>query len=84
MNDAQRKAMTEAIDALKREGAIIVDPVEMPSVTDPDPKNNFLSWRTCSGADGAKGKDEGCSVVFKYGMKRDFNAWLATLGRRRR
>ena len=80
LNDAQRKVMTEAIDALKREGAIIVDPVELPSVTDADPKNNFLAWRTCSGADGAKGKDEGCSVVFKYGMKRDFNAWLATLG----
>jgi amidase len=80
LNDAQRKAMTEAIDALKREGAIIVDPVELPSVTDPDPKNNFIVWRTCSGADAAKGKDEGCSVVFKYGMKRDFNAWLASLG----
>lgn len=80
LNDAQRKAMTEAIEALKREGAVIVDPVELPSVTDPDPKNNFLVWRTCGGADGAKGKDDGCSVVFKYGMKRDFNAWLATLG----
>jgi amidase len=80
LNDAQRKAMTEAIEALKREGAVIVDPVELPSVTDPDPKNNFLVWRTCSGADGAKGKDEGCSVVFKYGMKRDFNTWLASLG----
>jgi amidase len=80
LNDAQRKAMTDAIDALKREGAIIVDPVELPSVVDRDPKNNFLVWRTCSGADGAKGKDDGCSVVFKYGMKRDFNAWLATLG----
>jgi amidase len=27
-----------------------------------------------------RGKDENCSIVFKYGMKRDFNAWLATLG----
>jgi amidase len=80
LNDAQRKAMTDAIEALKREGAVIVDPVELPSVADPDPKNNFLVWRTCGGADGAKGKDEDCSVVFKYGMKRDFNAWLATLG----
>jgi amidase len=34
----------------------------------------------CSGLDNAKGKDAGCSVVFKYGMKRDFHAWLATLG----
>jgi amidase len=34
----------------------------------------------CSGVDSAKGKDANCSVVLKYGMKRDFNAWLATLG----
>jgi amidase len=27
-----------------------------------------------------KSKDAGCSVVLKYGMKRDFNTWLATLG----
>jgi hypothetical protein len=27
-------------------------------------------------------KDADCSVVFKYGMKRDFNAWLASLGER--
>ena len=80
LNDAQLKAMTEAIEALKKEGAIIVDPVEIPSITDPDPKTNGLGWRTCGGADGAKGKDDNCSVVFKYGMKRDFNLWLATLG----
>jgi amidase len=36
----------------------------------------------CSGPDDAKGRDEDCSVVFKYGMKRDFNAWLASLGDR--
>ena len=28
----------------------------------------------------AKGKDAGCSIVAKYGFKRDFNAWLASLG----
>jgi amidase len=27
-----------------------------------------------------KGQDASCSVDFKYGMKRDFNAWLTTLG----
>ena len=32
------------------------------------------------GLDGAKGKDADCSMVFKYGMKRDFNQWLASLG----
>jgi amidase len=28
----------------------------------------------------ARGLDAECSTVFKYGMKRDFNAWLASLG----
>ncbi len=28
----------------------------------------------------AKGSDAECSVDFKYGMKRDFNDWLASLG----
>jgi amidase len=37
-------------------------------------------WTYCSGANQAKGKDENCSVNFKYGMKRDFNIWLASLG----
>jgi len=27
-----------------------------------------------------RGHDDDCSVVLKYGMKRDFNAWLTTLG----
>ena len=72
--------MDEAIAALKAEGAIIVDPADIPSVLESDPAKNFLSWGTCSGADNAKGRDANCSVVFKYGMKRDFNAWLATLG----
>ena len=47
---------------------------------DKDPKNNFTLWDYCSGADHAKGKDENCSVAFKYGMKRDFNLWLKSLG----
>ena len=34
---------------------------------------SFPIWDYCSGGDQAKGKDDGCSVNFKYGMKRDFN-----------
>ena len=79
LNETQAKAMAEAIEILKKEGAVIVDPADIPSVTDTDAANNVLAWSTCSGTDGAKGKDAHCSVVFKYGMKRDFNAWLATL-----
>jgi amidase len=72
--------MAEAIEILKQQGAIVVDPAEIPSFVDKDPKMNFLLWPYCSGAEQAKGKDEGCSVNFKYGMKRDFNGWLASLG----
>jgi amidase len=76
----QKQAMEEAIAVLKKEGAIIVDPANIPSVVDPDPKNNLNAFNTCSGVTNARGKDENCSIDFKYGMKRDFNAWLKSLG----
>jgi amidase len=79
LSEAQAKSMADAIDVLKKEGAILVDPADIPSVVDKDPKNNFLQWSSCGGND-KKGKDANCSVILKYGMKRDFNAWLASLG----
>ena len=75
LNDDQKKAMDEAIGILKQQGAVIVDPAEIPSIKD------LLQWSVCGGEEG-KGKDANCSVVFKYGMKRDFNKWLASLGDR--
>ena len=80
LNAEQSKVMAEAIDVLNKQGAVIVDPADIPSVIDPDTKNNFLTWSTCSGVDNIRGKDANCSIVFKYGMKRDFNLWLASLG----
>src|SRR3954465_4377650 len=80
LNAEQAKVMGEAIAVLKREGAIVVDPADVPSLAAKDPKDNFAVWDFCSGADQAKGMDEGCSVNFKYGMKRDFNLWLKILG----
>jgi amidase len=80
LNPEQTRVMASAIEILKQQGAEIVDPADIPSVLDTDAKNNFLLWNTCSGADNGRGKDVNCSVVFKYGMKRDFNAWLASLG----
>ena len=82
LNDAQRKLMDEAIAALKQQGAVIVDPADIPSVADTSAANNILNWNPCSGLDDAKGQDADCSIVFKYGMKRDFNAWLKSLGDR--
>jgi amidase len=72
--------MTEAIAILKQQGAVIVDPADIPSIVTKDPDKNFLLWGQCGGNTGAKGKDANCSVVLKYGMKRDFNKFLATVG----
>jgi amidase len=80
LNDAQRKVMDDAIAVLKQHGAVIVDPANIPSVVDKDPKNNFMLWNTCSGVNNGRDKDQNCSIDFKYGMKRDFNKWLASLG----
>ena len=80
LSPEQDRIMTEAIDILKQQGAIIVDPADFPSVLTQDADKSFLSWGQCSGLNNVKGKDANCSVVLKYGMKRDFNAFLATLG----
>ncbi len=76
----QMKVMTEAIEILQQQGVTIVDPADIPSVIAADPQKNLVRWSQCSGSGNAKGKDENCSTVFKYGMKRDFNQWLASLG----
>jgi len=80
LNPEQARVMTEAIAILQQQGAVIVDPVEIPSVSAQDPDKNFVLWGQCSGSNSVKGRDANCSVVLKYGMKRDFNKWLASLG----
>ncbi|HEY3837251.1 MAG TPA: amidase family protein, partial [Bryobacteraceae bacterium] len=80
LNPEQARVMTEAIEVLRQQGAILVDPADIPSVVTKDADHSFLMFNTCSGLDSSKGKDADCSVVLKYGMKRDFNKWLATLG----
>ena len=64
--------LRDAIALLQQHGATVVDPADITSQPPP----------VCRDEGGARGKDLNCSVVFKYGMKRDFNAWLASLGRR--
>jgi amidase len=76
----QKKVMADAIVELKAQGAIVVDPADIPSIVDWDPARNFLDWPVCSGPDNAKGKDANCATTYKYGMKRDFSRWLALLG----
>ena len=80
LDEEEAALMEEAIAALVAAGAEIVDPTAVPSLVDPDPERNFAAWDICVRGDQAKGSDSDCTVNFKYGMKRDFNAWLASLG----
>ncbi len=66
LSDEGRAVMAEAIAILIEQGATIVDPADIPSVVDPDPENNLMSNPNSS--------------VLSYGMKRDFNLWLESLG----
>lgn len=66
LNEESRAVMAEAIQVLRDAGAEVVDPADIPSVIDPDPETSLLT--------------NGASSVLFYGMKRDFNAWLETLG----
>jgi amidase len=65
LNPEQTKVMEEAIAALKAAGATVID-VDIPSMLEKDAKENLLT--------------AGASSVLNYGMKRDFNKWLASLG----
>ena len=80
LNDHQAKLMAEAMAIMKEQGAVVVDPADIPSVVSTDPKSNVLLWEVCGGLDQAKGKDADCSVVLKYGMKRDLDLWFKSLG----
>ncbi len=78
LNDDQKKVMNEAIEVLKAQGAVIVDPADIPSVIDKDPKRNLLLFGICTDMDDVK--ERKCSIDLAYGMERDFNKWLASLG----
>ena len=66
LSEQGRAMMEEVVEILQAQGATIVDPADIPSVLDTDRESNLLL--------------NGRSSVLNYGMKRDFNAWLATLG----
>ncbi|MGD9906298.1 MAG: amidase family protein [Vicinamibacterales bacterium] len=80
LNPEQARVMADAIALLKAQGAEVVDPADVPSIVTATPADNFLRFDYCQGAEHGRGGDANCTVNFKYGMKRDFNAWLASLG----
>lgn len=66
LSDEAQTVMDEVIQILQAQGATVVDPADIPSVVDPDPERNLMTAPSSS-------------VLF-YGMKRDFNTWLESLG----
>ena len=74
-----RALMKEAIQILRSLGAEVVDPVVIPSHVAARAEDNQLLFGNCYDTQ-VRGNDENCSVVMKYGMKRDFNLWLKSLG----
>jgi amidase len=71
------QSMEDAITAIKAAGAEIVEG-DFPTFLEKDPKKNFGLHNVCQS--GVPGVNENCSIVFNYGMKRDFNTWVASLG----
>jgi amidase len=76
----EHQAMEDAIAALKAAGATVVDPADVPSVTTQDAKNNIIVRQICGAPSNIMGVEGVCSTVLRYGMKREFDAWLKTLG----
>ena len=74
LNAAQQAVMNEAIQILRQEGAILVDPADIPSIVDGTAANNLLLFPSCTA------RAANCSLVSYYGFKRDFAAYLASLG----
>lgn len=78
LNADQTKVMNEAIEVLKQQGAVIVDPADIPSIVEKDADKNLLNFSVCTNMDEIK--ERKCSIILAYGMERDFNKWLASLG----
>ena len=56
LNDAQKALMADAIAAATREGAILVDPADLPSVVDPNADKNVLLFDTVRASTTARAK----------------------------
>jgi amidase len=75
----QRRMVAEAIDAVRAAGATVVEGAELPAMVSADRSRNLAGWSMCVRPPSESGSTS-CSIVLLYGMKRDFNRWLASLG----
>ena len=76
----QKAMMDEVVAVLRAQGATVIDPADVPSAVAKIWEDNVLVRGSCSRKPNYKGDDSECSVVLKYGFKRDFTDWVATLG----
>ena len=65
--------LDDAVSALRAEGAVVAD-ATFPGIV------GLLNFGICAAREQTKANDANCSVVLKYGFKRDFNHFLASLG----
>jgi amidase len=73
---AQKAVVDAAIAVIQAQGGTVVM-TDIPSRAD----GTLAAWGICAGAADSKANDDtNCSVVLKYGFKRDFNRWLDSLG----
>ncbi len=77
LREDELASMEEAIAAIKAAGAEVIEK-DFPTYMEKDPKKNFALHIVCQ--TNVPGVNDNCSTIFNYGMKRDFNTWLATLG----
>ena len=76
LNAAQKSVVDAAIAVIQAQGGTVVM-TDIPSRAD----GTLAAWGICAGAADSKANDDtNCSVVLKYGFKRDFNQWLDSLG----
>jgi len=69
----QLQVLNDAVSALRAAGALVAD-ANIPSIVD------LLTFGICAVREQTKANDANCSVVLKYGFKRDFNDFLSSLG----
>lgn len=72
-NAATKAAIDAAAADLTAAGATVAH-VSIPSFA------ALQAWGICAAREQTKGNDANCSIVLKYGMKRDFNNFVASLG----
>jgi amidase len=69
----QLEVLNDAVSALRDAGATVAD-ANIPSIVE------LLNFGICAAREDTKANDVNCSVVLKYGFKRDFNNFLSSLG----